>query len=57
MTEQLTRRQLIERAAIGGAAISFPGILAACGGTSKKAGGGTTSASRSSTSRTTKRKR
>ena len=43
MTEQLTRRQLIERAAIGGAAIGFPGILAACGGTSKKAGGSTTS--------------
>jgi spermidine/putrescine transport system substrate-binding protein len=43
MTDQLTRRQLIERAAIGGAAITFPGIVAACGGTSKKAGGGTTS--------------
>ena len=42
MTEQLTRRQLVERAALGGAAIAFPGILAACGGTSKKAGGSTT---------------
>jgi spermidine/putrescine transport system substrate-binding protein len=36
MTDQLTRRQLLERAAVGGAAISFPGILAACGGSSSK---------------------
>jgi spermidine/putrescine transport system substrate-binding protein len=43
MNEQLTRRKLLERAAIGGTAISFPGLLAACGGTSKKAGGSTTS--------------
>jgi spermidine/putrescine transport system substrate-binding protein len=43
MTDQLTRRQLIERAALGGAAITFPGLLAACGGGSPKAGGGTTS--------------
>jgi spermidine/putrescine transport system substrate-binding protein len=43
MTDQLTRRQLLERAAVGGAAITVPGILAACGGTSKKAGGGTSS--------------
>ena len=42
MTDQLTRRQLLERAALGGAAITVPGILAACGGTSKKAGGGST---------------
>jgi spermidine/putrescine transport system substrate-binding protein len=44
MTDQLTRRQLLERAAVGGAAITFPGILAACGGSGgTKAAGGTTS--------------
>ncbi len=42
MTDQLTRRQLLERAALGGAAITVPGLLAACGGTSTKAGGGGT---------------
>jgi spermidine/putrescine transport system substrate-binding protein len=42
MTDQLTRRQLLERAAIGGAAVTFPGILAACGGSSTKAGGAAT---------------
>ncbi len=42
MTDQLTRRQLLERAALGGAAITVPGLLAACGGSSTKAGGGTT---------------
>ena len=41
MTDQLTRRQLLERAAIGGAAITFPGILAACGSSGTKAGGTT----------------
>jgi spermidine/putrescine transport system substrate-binding protein len=42
MTDQLTRRQLLERAALGGAAITVPGLLAACGGgTSNKAGGTT----------------
>jgi len=41
MTDHLTRRQLLERAALGGAAITFPGILAACGGSSTKAGGTT----------------
>lgn len=41
MTDQLTRRQLLERAAVGGAAISFPGILAACGGSSSKSSSGT----------------
>jgi len=40
MTDQLTRRELLERAAIGGAAITFPGLLAACGGSSPKSGGG-----------------
>ena len=42
MTDQLTRRQLLERAAIGGAAITFPGILAACGSSGTKAGSTTT---------------
>ncbi|MDX6370296.1 MAG: spermidine/putrescine transport system substrate-binding protein [Gaiellaceae bacterium] len=32
MTDQLTRRQLIQRAAAGGAVLSLPGLLAACGG-------------------------
>jgi spermidine/putrescine transport system substrate-binding protein len=41
MTDQLTRRQLLERAALGGAALTVPGILAACGGSSRKAGGTT----------------
>jgi spermidine/putrescine transport system substrate-binding protein len=42
MTDQLTRRQLLERAALGGAAITVPGLLAACGGTTTKGGGGGT---------------
>ena len=43
MTDQLTRRQLLEKAALGGAAITFPGVLAACGGgNGKEAGEGTT---------------
>jgi spermidine/putrescine transport system substrate-binding protein len=44
MTDQLTRRQLLERAAVGGAAITFPGILAACGSSGSKAAGGSTTA-------------
>ena len=40
MTDHLTRRQLLERAAVGGAAISFPSILAACGGSSSKSSSG-----------------
>ncbi|HEY3051109.1 MAG TPA: spermidine/putrescine ABC transporter substrate-binding protein [Gaiellaceae bacterium] len=36
MIDQLTRRQLLERAALGGAAFTLPGILAACGGSSSK---------------------
>jgi spermidine/putrescine transport system substrate-binding protein len=39
MKDQLTRRQLLERAALGGAAITVPGFLAACGGSGTKAGG------------------
>ncbi len=40
MNRPLTRRQVIERAALGGAALTIPGFLAACGG----GGGGTTTA-------------
>ena len=43
MTQELTRRQLLERTAMGGAAITFPGILAACGSSGSKASSGTTS--------------
>jgi len=39
MTDQLTRRKLLERAALGGAALTLPNILAACGGSSKKSSG------------------
>ncbi len=42
MNDRLTRRQVIERATLGGAAIAFPGLLAACGGTATKGGAGTT---------------
>jgi spermidine/putrescine transport system substrate-binding protein len=42
MTDQLTRRQLLERAALGGAAITLPGFLAACGSSGTKAAGTTT---------------
>ena len=41
MTDQLTRRQLLERAALGGAAITLPGFLAACGSSGTKAAGTT----------------
>jgi spermidine/putrescine transport system substrate-binding protein len=37
MTDGLTRLQLLRRAAAGGAFLTVPGVLAACGGTSKKA--------------------
>jgi len=36
MSDQLTRRQLMERAALGGAVILVPGWLAACGSSGKK---------------------
>ncbi|TMK68664.1 MAG: spermidine/putrescine ABC transporter substrate-binding protein [Actinobacteria bacterium] len=38
MTDVYTRRQLLERAAAGGAVLTLPGFLAACGGTSSKSG-------------------
>src|SRR5437764_2145196 len=43
MTDQLTRRQLLGRAALGGAALTFPGLVAACGGSASKSATGTTS--------------
>jgi spermidine/putrescine transport system substrate-binding protein len=36
MTQVLTRKELLERAAAGSAALTIPGILAACGGSSSK---------------------
>ena len=44
MNPFLTRRQLLERAALGGAALSVPGLLAACGGSGGIEGGATTTA-------------
>jgi spermidine/putrescine transport system substrate-binding protein len=41
MTDQLTRRALIERAGLGAAALTIPAWLAACGGSSKKSSGTT----------------
>jgi len=43
MTDQLTRRQLLQRAAAGSAVLTVPGLLAACGGKSKAGAGSTTS--------------
>ena len=42
MNRFLTRRQLLERAALGGAALSVPGFLAACGGSGGIEGASTT---------------
>src|SRR5438876_1920123 len=39
MNDQLTRRELLERAAAGSAVLTLPGLLAACGGTSKAGAG------------------
>jgi spermidine/putrescine transport system substrate-binding protein len=47
--EQLTRRQLIERGALGAAAISLPALLAACGGGSGIKGGAQTTAATTAT--------
>ncbi len=41
MTDHLTRRKLLERGLLGGAAIALPGIAAACGGTTGKSSGST----------------
>ena len=43
MTDVLTRRQLLHRAAAGGTVLTLPGLLAACGGSTKKSGSGSTS--------------
>ena len=42
MNRPLTRKQLLERAALGGAALTLPGFLAACGGSEEETGGGGT---------------
>jgi spermidine/putrescine transport system substrate-binding protein len=39
MTDHLTRRDLLRRAAAGGTVLTLPGLLAACGGSTKAAGG------------------
>ena len=49
MTDQLTRRALIERAGLGVAALTVPAWLAACGGSSSKKSSGTTGTSGSKT--------
>jgi spermidine/putrescine transport system substrate-binding protein len=49
MTDYLTRRELIERAAAGGAVLTLPGLLAACG----SGNGGSESKSKSSSKDTT----
>src|SRR5207302_10957270 len=41
MTDALTRQELLRRAAAGGAFLSVPGILAACGGSSTKSASST----------------
>jgi spermidine/putrescine transport system substrate-binding protein len=46
MTDVLTRRQLLERAAVGSAVITVPGFLAACGGGGEKSAATTASADR-----------
>jgi spermidine/putrescine transport system substrate-binding protein len=43
MTDAYTRRQMLERAAAGGAVLTLPGLLAACGGSSKSAATGASS--------------
>jgi spermidine/putrescine transport system substrate-binding protein len=40
MTDVITRRQLLERAAAGSAVLSLPALLAACGGDEESASGG-----------------
>ncbi len=46
MNRPLTRKQLLERAALGGAALTLPGFLAACGGGDDETGGATTQAAK-----------
>jgi spermidine/putrescine transport system substrate-binding protein len=40
MTERITRRELVQRAAVGGVALSLPGFMVACGGDSSSSSGG-----------------
>ena len=42
MNRSLTRKQLLERAALGGAVLTLPGFLAACGGGEGETAGATT---------------
>ena len=51
MTRPYTRRELLERAALGGAALTLPGFLAACGGDGIE-GAGTTAAATTGGSKT-----
>jgi spermidine/putrescine transport system substrate-binding protein len=44
MTRPITRRDLLERAALGGAALTIPGFLAACGGSGGIEGSGSATA-------------
>jgi spermidine/putrescine transport system substrate-binding protein len=39
MTDHLTRRELLQRAAVGGGMLTVPGLLAACGGSTKSSSG------------------
>ncbi|HEU5216747.1 MAG TPA: spermidine/putrescine ABC transporter substrate-binding protein [Gaiellaceae bacterium] len=43
MTDQITRRTFLRRAAASGSILTVPGLLAACGGTSTSSGGSTSS--------------
>ncbi|MDQ3778520.1 MAG: spermidine/putrescine ABC transporter substrate-binding protein [Actinomycetota bacterium] len=43
---ELTRSELLRRAALGGVALSFPGLLAACGGDDEEGAGSTTTAAK-----------
>jgi len=46
MTDALNRRELLRRAAAGGAFLTVPGVLAACGGSSNKSAGATSGESK-----------
>jgi spermidine/putrescine transport system substrate-binding protein len=52
MTLELTRRQLLERAGLGAAAVTFPGLLAACGGESKSGSENTTTSAKKQLAKT-----
>src|SRR5689334_9925688 len=46
MNDQITRDELLRRAVAGGAFLSIPGLLAACGGSGSKSSAGTTTVAR-----------